>query len=136
MTITPCRGMTFLVPSGPGEDQRHLHILLTDKCVAGRHLAIPVRTVYPGEYYDPTCLLREGDHQFITHITWVSYHQAFFPSSLSLLQQFENFTYIIKASASEELLNRVSAGIFSSKRASKKIRAYFLVNAATDDRSH
>jgi hypothetical protein len=132
MTITPGRGLTFLVPSGPGEDQKHLHILLTDICPAGYLLAVPIQTVYAGEYYDSTCLLREGDHPFITHLSWVAYHKSVLLSSSRLIEQFTNFSYIIKDAATAELLGRVGSGLMVSKRATKKIRTYFSTNGPSE----
>src|SRR5580698_1532336 len=104
MTPPPRRGMTFLVPSGPGEDQKHLYVVLTDACSNGNHLAVPIQSVYPGEYHDSTCLLKEGDHPFVTHLSWVAYHRAEFLSHDLLIRQFEDFAYILKAPISEDVL--------------------------------
>jgi len=133
MTTLPGRGYTFLMPSGPGEDQKHLYILLTDKCPNNLHLAVSIQSVYPGEYYDPACVFAGGEHPFVTHLSWVAYHRAALLSHSKIAAMVENFEYRLKSPASEQMLRRIEAGLFVSKRASKKIRLYYQENKAAPD---
>jgi uncharacterized phage-associated protein len=133
MTIIPERGMAILVPSGPGEDQKHLHVILSPVCVSGCHLVVPIQTVYPGEYYDQTCLLHEGDHPFITHLSWVAYRHSHALLHSGMIKEFANFTYIVKDPVGKDLLDRICGGLFISPRASKKIQKYFLSTSTQPD---
>jgi hypothetical protein len=130
MTITPERGSAFLVNSGPGEDQKHLYIVLTQKCEFCLHLAVPIQTVYPGEYYDQTCLLRPGDHPFITHLSCIAYHRSVIMRHCAIITEFKDFSYLIKEPVSGELLEKICNGVSESKRTSKRIRTYFSMNSA------
>lgn len=128
MTYLPCRGRTFLVASGPGPDQKHLFVLLTEKCPSDCHLAVCIQSVCPGEYYDETCLLREGDHSFISHLSWVAYHRAVILSHPHIIEAVSSFSYLIKEDATDDVLIRIGSGLLLSKRATRKIKTYYAAN--------
>lgn len=63
----------FLVPSGPGN---HIFFLMTDPAKNDEILLLNVTTVRAGVVHDPSCYLNVGDHDFITHQSYVSYARA------------------------------------------------------------
>ena len=128
MTYEPIKGHSFLIPSGPAEDGKHLYVLLTDRCAQGTHLAISITSLDTSKYYDPTCILKQGEHPFIKHSIWVAYHKSEIFTSESIVAEVARFTYMMKEPASSELVEKMAAGISKSKRATPKIRAYYATN--------
>ena len=125
MSYIPSKGKCFLIPSGPQEDGKHLFVIITNKCPADCHLLLSISSVEPGEYYDPACLLRPGDHPFVKHLSFVMYSKAVIISHDDITKQVHDFAFLIKDDASDELVEKIRAGIPVSKRSTKKIKAYF-----------
>lgn len=125
----PGKSKCLLVPSGPATDGKHLYIIMTRECDEGCHLVIPVESVYPGEYYDPACLFKGGEHTFIKHLTFVSYSRARIWSIKDICRHVANFTYLLHDDATPELIAAIYEGANHSKRASKLIKSYLTANS-------
>jgi len=63
----------FLVPSGTGN---HIFFLMTDPAKNDEILLLNITTVRAGMPHDSSCYLDVGDHNFITHQSYVSYAHA------------------------------------------------------------
>ena len=125
MSYVPTKGKCFLIPSGPHEDGKHLFVIISNKCPADCHLLMSITSVEPGEYYDPACLLRAGDHPFIKHLSFVMYSKAVIIPHDDIVKQVRDFGFLIKEDATNEFVEKIRAGIAASKRVAKKIKAYF-----------
>lgn len=128
MIPAPCKGRCFLVPSGPKEDGKHLYVIITNKCEHDCYLLVSISSVEPGEYYDPACLLRGGEHPFISHLSFVAYSKAMIMPHDDIVRDINAFTFLIKTDASEEFLAKICEGTAVSKRFSPKVRRYFQAN--------
>jgi hypothetical protein len=125
MSYLPSKGKCFLIPSGPQEDSKHLFVIITNKCPADCHLLISISSVEPGEYHDPACFLRAGDHPFVKHLSFAVYSKAVIISHDEIIKRVGEFAFLIKEDASDEFVEKIRAGIAVSKRSTKKIKAYF-----------
>ena len=69
----PYSRATILIPSGPASDPEryHLFIVVNDPVPHSREgevLLVSVSTVKTQSYYDQTCLLSAGSHEFINQL--------------------------------------------------------------------
>lgn len=121
MSIRP--GQTFLVPSGPGK--KHLFFVVPGPLVLPQHgsqehfVMAGATTIYKGVPYDDACLLRPGDHPFFRHDSYILYRKI-------RLQPAANIEHLSKGwgareDCSPDLLERIVAGIFVSRRTPRYI---------------
>jgi len=121
------RQSTILVPSGPAHDpdRLHLHIMLND----------PVRVESPIIYsnvhnhaddfvqivsissckdyveIDHTCLLKQGDHDFITHPSFVSYAFTKIRSVAEISAGIEAEKYHVRGPMNQAVFDSIHAGV-------------------------
>jgi hypothetical protein len=63
VAFQPKRGATLLIPSGPSGS--HLFVVVTDE-VDGQFLLVSLSSIKPNRYYDSTCVVAAGVHEFVT----------------------------------------------------------------------
>lgn len=130
MVYQPARGHTLLIPSGPqgDADRKHLFFIVTDECKDKQHLIVPISSVKPGIFYDPTCVIEPGAHPFITVQSYVLYRKADTILTSLLTKCVDGWLYLKKEDASPELVGRAFEGVLVSEFSPERIRRYALAN--------
>jgi len=97
-----CRqGECLLIPSGPNSYQ-HLFTILVNPCILPNRgnkpqvLSVGISSIRTNIPYDNACIIRQGEHPFVQHDSYVRYRDA-------------------RIDAVEHIENRVHEGIFSVK---------------------
>jgi hypothetical protein len=126
MPYEPQRGDALLIPSGPSNDpdRLHLHGILTHRCGAESHLIVCVESIGDG-YFDPTCVIEIGEHEFITKRSWVNYRRSQCYKASRLKKLVDGWVYKPKAALSEPLLERVCAGVMASPMTPRGMKTYY-----------
>ena len=125
----PYSRATILIPSGPASDPEryHLFIVINDPVPhsgEGEVLLVSVSTVKTQSYYDQTCLLSAGSHEFIKRDSFVDYGKARIETVQKLMDGVSQGKLIPKQPMDDEPFQRVCAGLFSSPHTKKKIRQF------------
>jgi hypothetical protein len=129
MTTKPfaaVRGATLWIPgTGPAHDQGrgHLFIILTNPCPDGMVLMVPVCSV--GTKYDNTCILGKGDHNFLTHKSFLAYYRLGTSSAAALVEQVKKTVFVDKGMLNERVFALVCNGVTTSRDAPPKHKRYF-----------
>lgn len=106
---------TLLYPSGSATDpnRHHLFVLLTDPFgPAEQVLMACICTVVEGS--DESCLLKNGDHDFIKHDSYVAYGFCRIESAKALIKNVEQKVFIDKGHISEALYKKIITGLRKS----------------------
>jgi len=106
---------TLLYPSGSISDpsRHHLFVLLTDPFgPAAQVLMACVCTIVEGS--DDSCLLKNGDHDFIKHDTYVAYGFCRIESVKALVNGLAKGIFVEKGNISEAVYKRIIAGLRKS----------------------
>ena len=115
-------GRSFTVP-GPGPNQSHLWIVLTDPDPSDGKVVV-VMVVSEKPHTDKTVAMNSGDHPFFHHATNIDYGTAkHFPRAK--LETEINAKGKLRQDVSPALLEKARAGIFGSSRCPNYIREYF-----------
>jgi hypothetical protein len=118
-------GQTFLIPSGP-KDRRHLFFVTLGPLVLPQHGSQPhfalagATTIHSGIPHDGTCILRPGDHSFIQHDSYIFYQKMRLESAAHIARL--KSAWIAREDCSDKLLQRIVAGIFTSKMTPRHIK--------------
>lgn len=130
MPYVPLRGNSFLVPSGTtaNPNKLHLHVIATEACPAGEHLLLSVSTIQAGIHHDPACMIKAGEHPFITHDSYVVYRRARTTSATLITKCVDGWLYIKKEPVSQALLQRMCAGIMASNFTPFFAQDYYALN--------
>jgi hypothetical protein len=113
------RGDTILLPVGP---QRWLHLWI----VCTRPLPVTTEAVVVGvttlrNDADQTVLLAKGDHPFIKHDSVVRYSDARIYRCSKILAQVKSGSIETDCRCTDELIDQIEEGIWSSPFTPKKI---------------
>jgi hypothetical protein len=120
-------GQTFLIPSGPKEGH-HLFFVTLGPLTLPQHGPQPhfalagVTTIHSGVPHDDTCLLRPGDHSFIQHDSYIFYQKMRLEPAAHIERLKSKNVWIAREDCSPELLQRIVAGIFTSKMTPRHIK--------------
>lgn len=126
MAYRPTRKAGLLIPSGP--DGFHLHVILTDKCSDGMHLVGSISSVRRGRKHDPTCIVGPGEHRFVDHRSYVLYRRfdTIFASHITTC--VDGWEFRKHDAVTEELYDRMCAGIEDSDFTARRIIDYWRDN--------
>ena len=122
------RGESLLISSGPG-DKKHLFAILLDPVeVIGygsrpHVLLASVVSIKPGMIVDDSCLLRQGDHPFIRHDSFVDYRFTRLDPAEDLQARVADGVFDVKEPCSSDLIQRIVSGAIKSKRISREYKA-------------
>lgn len=127
MPYIPYRGSALLIPSGTSNspDQKHLFVVITDKCPANRHLLVNISTIKDGAHFDPACIVEAGQHSFVTARSYVVYRLARTDHVDHLAKKVDGWVFRQKEDVSAELLDRMCDGVLQSDFIRRTDRAYF-----------
>ena len=125
----PYSRATILIPSGPAfdPDRYHLFIVINDPVPhsgEGEVLLVSLSTVKMLSYYDQTCLLSAGCHEFIKQDSFIDYGKARIETAQKLMDGVSQGKLIPKQPMDDEPFQRVYAGLFSSPHIKKKIKQF------------
>jgi hypothetical protein len=76
---------------------------------------VSLTSVKAGGLYDPACLLKGGEHPFITGPTYVFYRRAEHTTVPSLQAKVTRREVVVKPSASDALVRQIRAGAMESE---------------------
>lgn len=120
------RAGTILAPAG---NINHLHIICNDPVFypingAISVLAVHISTVRGSPRYDGTCILRQGDHPFIRHDSFVYYQNATILKVERANVLFEERTLVPMEKLREEVFKRVLDGFSQSEKVTRRVLAF------------
>ena len=99
----------------------HLFVILFDgETYTSNTIIVPIDT-YSSEKQDKTVLLQIGDHEFITHRSFVNYSFAKVTSLTYINKLIEDRKAKSKVSVSREILIRIREGVRKSKRTPNEV---------------
>lgn len=122
--------LTVLVPSGPPHDpnRMHLHIVLAGPCEASSgvdHVAwVSVQSVTEDAFHDPTCILDQGDHSFVSKPSWVNYRKSDLVEVDRVQRGIDSGCFIKKEPMNYDVFRRVLAGVYVSKHTPLKVKDF------------
>ncbi len=117
---------TFLMKSGPSHDPErpHLHVVCFDADDKGNTLIVCVES-YRNSLCDPACILEAGEHETITHKSYVQYRRARIEKVATLQAGIDTGEYISKEDMCERIFLKIRNGVGRSGNTSRKIKKYF-----------
>lgn len=129
----PTKRATLLIPSGPDRDlnRKHLFILLTnptpdadtgtDKVLLVSVSSVPAN----GLYYDDTCVIEAGQHDFIVRDSFVLYAKARIEEKDALIRGITNGTFIAKPLLDPSVVDQVCQGLYYSKHVKPSVLDFY-----------
>ena len=117
------KGKTFL-PIAQIEGG-HLHIIISDPDIDKNVMVVNVTTWHETGREDESCILNCGDHPFIQHKSYITYHYAREINCVKLLAEKFRQTIVFKEDINPSLLKRIQNGAKTSKRLPVKFKKYF-----------
>ncbi len=108
--ITP--GFTFLSRKPPYKKE-HLYIIIS--ILGNNTKALFVNITTEKEDYDTSCILRVGDHEFITHDSVINYADATITEIVNLEEAIKENAIRPHKPTTSDLLNRILIGAANSK---------------------
>ncbi len=121
-TVKRCDAL--LVPSGPG---LHLHVVVSDPCQAKQVALLCISTIRPSKY-DQTCVVKAGEHPFVTADSYVVYRNARVTDAAHLEHCVNKGDWPLRTPASLPLVQRMCAGIAASKFTPRYVIDYCWAN--------
>ena len=119
---------TLLIPSGSGDDGKHLYVVLTNPCDAGQCLLVSWSRIKENRFFDPACRLEPGEHEFITQPTFVEYRLSRILSCDHIIKCVAGWYFTPKDDVSDEVCDRMRAGLEASEFTSRRVLVYFNAN--------
>lgn len=121
------QGACLLVPSGPAEYKHLFAIAVGPQQLDGygeqsQVIMVSVTSIKPDYPYDAACVIRAGEHPFVTHDSYVYYRDPRIEPVAHVENLVETAVWQVKDSCSEELLNRIRAGLLASTRVPRYIK--------------
>ena len=125
-----CRkGAALLIPSGPREGHKHLFAVLLDPLKVDCYGNAPhvllacVVSIQPGRPpLESACLLEPGEHDFITHASYVDYRFTRLERAEHVDRRVAEGVFVEKGDCSDVLLRKIIAGAMASRRISREYK--------------
>lgn len=121
------QGACLLVPSGPGE-YKHLFAIAVgpsalDGYGAQPHVIMVSVTSVKADYpHDPACVIKAGEHPFITHDSYVYYRDPRIEPVTHVQTMVDKAVWQAHEPCSPELLERIRQGLMASTRVPRYIK--------------
>lgn len=106
-------GECFLIPSGSG---KHLFVVCTRITKDGFHLLASVSSIKSGKYYDPSCVLEVGAHEFVTKRSFVDYSKTQQMTPEAIHKQLKLGYITARERMPLEVVEQINAGFEKSDR--------------------
>ncbi|WP_146172497.1 hypothetical protein [Mesorhizobium helmanticense] len=114
----------MLIPSGPGEDGKHLYAILTNPCQNASCLLVTVTSIKEGRFFDPACRIEPGEHEFITKPSYVEYRMSRILRCEQITKCVDGWYFTPKPAVSDDLINRMRQGVVDSNFTAKLVLKY------------
>lgn len=120
------RRATVLIRSGPvsDPDRRHLFVVMNDPGGPPRQVVIIGICSIGRGFHDATCELRQGDHPFIRHASYVDYRNARVEFADRLERGIALGEFVVRPPVSEEVFARIQAGVATSVFSKRFVRDF------------
>lgn len=83
-----------------------------------------VTSIKPNKFHDPTCVLGDGDHDFIEHPSYLLYRMAETMPAAHIGKMVDKNFYITRDDLTEAVYSRIAAGIYQSDQTPLRIVRY------------
>lgn len=117
----PYEKAAFLAPFN---EVQHLHAVMNDPCDERQVLIVNITSTKVGKYHDPACVLNAGDHEFITHESYVLYRCAQTMRAGHIANMVDKKYYLTKADWHPQIFDRIVAGLRESEDVKQRILSY------------
>lgn len=132
MTFIVVRQNGLLLISGPAHDpeRKHLFVILTKpKNDPATHilstLIVPICSIVDGQWHDPACPLKKGDHPFLKHDSYANYARALIEPVDKIVHGVDIGKIIPKDAVTNEAFAYLCKGLLDSKRTAPKNLRFF-----------
>lgn len=112
MAYVPYQRATLLIPF---DDVPHLFFVLNDPCKDGLCLLAMLTSVKQNRYVDDACILKVGDHDFITRDSFVLYRMATYARASHIISMVTKEHYVPKPDVKKDVFERIVAGLWNSE---------------------
>ena len=129
MAYVVVKKATLLMPSGPDPDGHHLHIITTAPCDQNQVLLTTLCSVKEGRVHDKACLVEAGEHEFAKKLSFIEYRLSSLLHCDKIAKFVDGWYFTPKTEVSDELFERIRAGILTSDFTPRFIQTYFGKNA-------
>lgn len=128
--FVPIKGSTLLIPSGTAVNPagQHLFIVLTNRCVQEQHLLVSISTVRANRPHDATCLIENGEHDFVQAQSYVLYAMPRQLPHIGIVKCVAGSLYFPKTDCSANLLQKICDGVSVSPMTPRWAKEYFRIN--------
>lgn len=132
--MTEIAARKTILLSFPSGTPLHLHVFLTDPIgkEPARVLVVNISS-YTNNKQDDTVILEEGEHEFITHKSYVSYDYAKIIHVGVTEELIAKSSMEFKDNVSEELYKKIIKGLLESKRTPGNIKKFCREHIAIEE---
>ena len=106
----------------------HLHIVLAGPCESANgtdHIAwVSVQSIGARPFHDPTCVLNQGDHSFVSHPSWVNYRTAEIVELDRIERGINQGVLKLKEPMGYEIFQQILNGAFNSKHTPQQVKDF------------
>ncbi len=123
----PFRRGSLLIPSGPC---LHLHVICNDPIFYPAlakecFLAVNISSIDPILQYDPSCILKAGDHPFIKHDSYVYYRKADIFGATTTARLVAEGEISLHDPFTDVVFEKILNGFYQSKEVRPKMLKFF-----------
>ena len=123
----PFRKGSLLIPAGSCQ---HLHIICNDPVFYPAlakecFLAVNISSIDPIIQYDTTCILKDGDHPFIKHDSYVYYRKADIFGATTTERMVAEGDISLHDPFCDVIFEKILAGFYQSNEVKPKILKFF-----------
>jgi hypothetical protein len=111
MPYKPSCGDCLLIPYN---NVPHLFVVMNDPCKDKLCLLVMVSSIKENRHHDDACILKKGDHDFISRRSYVVYRLAETSLASHITNMVEKNFYVRKGTLSNEVFNRIVDGLETS----------------------
>lgn len=123
------KGKSFLSApekTASGDEKRHLRIVITNPDAEFNQVVVSVTTLKYPNVQDCSCVLKAGDHRFITHDSIVDYKRTIIMSSVEIFNGINKGILIDKQDVKPEILKRIINAAKQSRYIPPEIKSMIL----------
>jgi len=127
----PRVGHTLLIPSGPGDDQKHLFVIIHGPAALPTYgpveqlVLVGMSSIKSGLPYDSACEILPGEHPFAVRPSFMEYRYARINQVTHTMQMVASGVWGAKEPFSADLLSRVVRGVGVSKLVRREVKKIF-----------
>lgn len=124
----PARRATLFIPTplAGRENLEHLFVLMTDPIGVDKEiLLVSVSSIKQGAWYDDSCLLYKGDHEFIKRPSFVSYHHSKIITADSLISGVNKDMFRPCGTVTDEVMALICKGLEESDHLPESHRIFY-----------